>query len=63
VGDAELGYMLHFEVTASAVVLAGEGVPYVIDHYRVLTPDNTWQAHSRELPLEGMLIDFGGGDH
>jgi hypothetical protein len=27
-----------------------------------LTPDKVWEAHTRELPLGGMLVDFGGGD-
>jgi murein DD-endopeptidase MepM/ murein hydrolase activator NlpD len=53
---------LHFEVTTSTTLLAGEGVPYLIDHYRVLTPDKVWEAHTRELPLGGTLVDFGPGD-
>jgi hypothetical protein len=38
--------------------LAGEGVPYLIDHYRVKSADDVWHTRTRELPLGGMLIDF-----
>jgi len=38
---------------------AGEGVPYLIDHYRVKSADDVWQTRTRELPLGGMLFDFG----
>ena len=50
---------LHFEVTTSSTLLAGEGVPYVIDHFQLRTAGNSWQARSRELPLADMAIDFG----
>jgi hypothetical protein len=50
---------LHFEVTTSRNLVAGEGVPYLIDHYRVWTKDNVWQPRTGELPLGGMLVDFG----
>jgi hypothetical protein len=30
-----------------------------IDHYRVMSTDYSWQTRSRELPLGGMLLDFG----
>jgi len=49
---------LHFEVTTSATPLAGEGVPYVFNYYRVNTAGDTWQARTHELPMRGMLIDF-----
>jgi hypothetical protein len=39
-------------------VLAGEGVPYLIDHYRILTPDKTWDPRTDELPLDGMVVEF-----
>ena len=57
-GDANLPH-LHFEVTTSSKLLAGEGLPYLIDKYRVWTAGNVWQARSRELPLDQMLIEFG----
>jgi murein DD-endopeptidase MepM/ murein hydrolase activator NlpD len=53
---------LHFEVTTSAIPLGGEGVPYLIDEYRVKRAkpaDDSWQTRRRELPLRDMLIDFG----
>ena len=56
-GDSNLPH-LHFEVTTSPNVLTGEGVPYVIDHFRVWT-DRIWQQHSRELPMRDMLVEFG----
>jgi hypothetical protein len=34
-------------------------VPYLIDHYRMKSGDNSWQTRTRELPLRNMLIDFG----
>lgn len=58
-GDARAPH-LHFEVTTSAAVLGGEGVPYVIDRYRVWNHDNAWETRSKELPLDGMRVDFGG---
>jgi hypothetical protein len=57
-GDAREPH-LHFEVTTSSEPLGGEGVPYVIDRYRTLTANHTWQSSTRGLPLDGMLIDFG----
>jgi murein DD-endopeptidase MepM/ murein hydrolase activator NlpD len=50
---------LHFQVTTSSNVMDGEGVPYLIDHYRARAADNTWQIRTHELPLGEMLIDFG----
>ena len=38
---------------------AGEGVPYLIDHYRVKSADDVWQTRTREQPLGGMMFDFG----
>lgn len=52
---------LHFEVTDSAGLLRGEGVPYLIDAYRVKSDGDSWQTRKNELPLKDMLIDFG--DH
>lgn len=57
-GDAREPH-LHFEVTTSPKALFGEGVPYVIDRYRTRTAIHSWQSRTRELPLDGMLIDFG----
>jgi len=60
-GDARVPH-LHFEVTTSAVLLAGEGLPYLIDHFRVWNENKAWEARSQELPLDGMLVDFGASD-
>jgi murein DD-endopeptidase MepM/ murein hydrolase activator NlpD len=57
-GDAREPH-LHVEVTTSSRLLAGEGVPYLIDRYRVKSADDSWQTRTRELPLQEMLIDFG----
>jgi len=50
---------LHFEVTTSSKLLAGEGIPYVFDHYKVQNPDKTWQLRRHELPLDHMMLDLG----
>ena len=57
-GDPNVPH-LHFEVTTSAKPLAGEGIPYVIDQYRVKAPDGAWEAVTRELPSRNMLVAFG----
>ena len=59
-GDAREPH-LHFEVTTSSTLMAGEGVPYLIDQYRVKSTDDAWQIRTRELPLKDMQIDFGQG--
>ena len=52
---------LHFEVTTSSQTLTGEGVPYLINSYRILSaPEVGGVWRRRELPLDSMLIDFGG---
>ena len=58
-GDAREPH-LHFQVSTSSNPFAGEGVPYLIDHYSVKSTNATWQMRTRELPLGNMLIDFGG---
>ena len=62
-GDAREPH-LHFQVSTSSNPFAGEGLPYLIDHFRVKSADDVWQTRARELPLGGMLIDFGqtGGE-
>jgi murein DD-endopeptidase MepM/ murein hydrolase activator NlpD len=57
-GDSNLPH-LHFEVTTSPTALMGEGVPYVIDHFRAKTADGSWQTFTRELPVRNMVVDFG----
>ena len=56
-GDAREPH-LHIEITNSTKALAGEGLPYVIDQYRVKS-GNGWESRTRELPLKDMVIDFG----
>lgn len=56
-GDAREPH-LHFEITTSPRVLAGEGVPYVIDTYRAKVGDGPWQTRTGELPLRNMLVEF-----
>jgi hypothetical protein len=58
-GDAREPHV-HFQVQTSSDLLAGEGVPYLIDHYRVKSTDDVWQTSAHELPLRNMLVDFGG---
>ncbi len=61
-GDAREPHV-HFQVQTSSDPLAGEGVPYLIDHYRVKSTDDVWHTRTHELPLGGMLIDFGQPPH
>jgi murein DD-endopeptidase MepM/ murein hydrolase activator NlpD len=56
-GDAREPH-LHFEITNSPKLMAGEGLPYLIDHFRVKS-QNGWDSRARELPLKDMVIDFG----
>jgi hypothetical protein len=56
-GDAREPH-LHFEITDSPKLLAGEGLPYLIDQYRVKS-ENGWENRTRELPLKDMVVDFG----
>ena len=58
-GDAREPH-LHFEVTTSSKLLAGEGVPYLIDRYRCQsTSDGPLELRTRELPLNNSLVTFG----
>ena len=58
-GDAR-GPHLHFQLTTtvSRDLIAGEGLPYLIDRYRVKSADGVWTVHMSELPLGGTLVDF-----
>jgi hypothetical protein len=58
-GDAREPH-LHFEVTTSSKLLAGEGVPYLIDRYRCRsTSDVPPELHTHELPLDKSVVTFG----
>jgi hypothetical protein len=59
-GDAREPH-LHFEVTTSPLAVAGEGVPYLINEYRVSSGNGPPQRRTRELPLNKMIVDFGRG--
>src|SRR5579863_973577 len=57
-GDAREPH-LHFEVTDSAKVLAGDGVPYVIEHYRLqFAGGGPSELHIDELPLDHNVVAF-----
>lgn len=58
-GDAREPH-LHFEVTTSSKLLAGEGVPYLIDRY-TSTSDGPAKIHTRELPLNHSVVTFEEG--
>jgi murein DD-endopeptidase MepM/ murein hydrolase activator NlpD len=57
-GDARAPH-LHFQVSTSSNPLAGEGVPYVVDQYRVTPSNGDKNIRTNELPLGNMLINFG----
>jgi len=58
-GDAREPH-LHFEVTTSIQLLAGQGVPYLIDRYRSKeTRDGPAELHLREMPLDKEVVEFG----
>jgi Peptidase family M23 len=58
-GDAREPH-LHFEVTTSSKLLAGEGVPYLIDRYRCKSAsDGPMELRIRELPLDNSVVVFG----
>jgi len=57
-GDAREPH-LHFEVTTSSKLLAGEGVPYLIDRYRCKSAsDGPMELHIHELPLDNSVLVF-----
>jgi hypothetical protein len=58
-GDAREPH-LHLEITNTPNTLTGDGIPYVIDHYTVMqSKTGGTGARTRQLPLDGMVIDFG----
>jgi Peptidase family M23 len=59
-GDAREPH-LHFEVTTSSKLLAGEGVPYLLDRYSSKTASaGAQELHTRELPLDRSVVEFEG---
>ena len=57
-GDAREPH-LHFQVTTAPDIVASEGVPYLIDHYRVKTESGDWEVRTREFPVGNIVVDFG----
>lgn len=58
-GDAREPH-LHFEVTTSSRLMAGEGVPYLIDHYRTASANGgPADLHVREMPMNKNVVVFG----
>lgn len=56
-GDAREPH-LHFQVADAPDALAAEGLPYLIDRYRLRLPDGRATVRTQELPLAGMRVDF-----
>jgi biotin carboxyl carrier protein len=58
-GDARNPH-LHFQLTDGPKLFASEGLPYVIDRFRVKGPDGDWLTHRQEFPWgDATEIDFG----
>ena len=56
-GDARWPH-LHFQVTAGPDILASEGLPFVIDHYRTKGENGAWQIRTREYPIGDIAVEF-----
>lgn len=51
---------LHFQVTTTPEIMNSEGVPFVIDRFRMKLVDGDWETRTREFPWgEAVAIDFG----
>jgi len=51
---------LHFQVTTTPEIMNSEGLPFVIDRFRMKSADGNWEARTREFPWgETVAIDFG----
>jgi murein DD-endopeptidase MepM/ murein hydrolase activator NlpD len=57
-GDARWPH-LHFQVTSNPHILASEGLPYLLDQYRVQVAGKAWETRTREFPFGATRIDFG----
>lgn len=53
---------LHFEVSDSPHLLAGEGMPYLIDRYELRSADGRVEVRNNELPVQEMRVDFRTAD-
>ncbi|MES2267238.1 MAG: M23 family metallopeptidase [Bacteroidota bacterium] len=57
-GDAREPH-LHFEVTTSPHLLFGEGIPYLIDRYKMSSQTNhATGIRINEMPTDGEVVDF-----
>jgi hypothetical protein len=60
-GDAREPH-LHFEVTDSSKLIAGDGLTYVIDRYRTMSGGGgSRELRIRELPMNKNIVEFAGG--
>lgn len=58
-GDARWPH-LHFQLTDKPDMFASEGLPFVIDRFRMKTADGSWLERSKEFPWgDETVIDFG----
>jgi len=39
--------------------LASEGLPYLLDQYRLKVADGEWERRANEFPLGDGVVDFG----
>jgi hypothetical protein len=56
-GDSFLPH-LHFHV-ATEPGMTGQGLPYLIERFSIIDPLGSPRLRAREMPLDGMVIDFG----
>lgn len=57
-GDARWPH-LHFQISDNSEILASEGLPYLIDRFKLQLPDGTWSLRNNDFPLSDGVIDFG----
>lgn len=58
-GDARRPH-LHFQVATTPEILDSEGIPYLIDRYRVRTESGDWELRKREFPMgDDIVVSFG----
>lgn len=57
-GDARWPH-LHFQVTIGQDILASEGLPFLIDHYRAKEEGGAWQTRTREYPIGDIAVELG----
>jgi murein DD-endopeptidase MepM/ murein hydrolase activator NlpD len=56
-GNSSLPH-LHFQL-ATEPGMTGQGLPYLIERFDIIDRTGASQPRARELPLDGMVIDFG----